>query len=76
MTIPRVGEPSRSQADDGWWVARDEETGIVSQGQTRQYVLGNLDEVVVFHNSQIGESVATLEHNEKYLRISVLIRLR
>jgi predicted RNase H-like HicB family nuclease len=29
-----------------WWVAKDEETGVVSQGKTRQEALENLDEAL------------------------------
>lgn len=32
--------------EDEWWVARDTETGVASQGQTRQAALENLDEAV------------------------------
>lgn len=29
-----------------WWVARDDETGVASQGRTREDALANLDEAV------------------------------
>lgn len=32
--------------DDGWWIARDTETGVTSQGKTRQESLENLDEAL------------------------------
>lgn len=32
--------------EDGGWVARDEEVGVTSQGETRQEALENLDEAV------------------------------
>jgi len=32
--------------DDGWWSAIDAETGVASQGETRQTALENLDEAV------------------------------
>lgn len=34
------------EEDDGWWSAIDEETGVASQGETRQAALENLDEAV------------------------------
>jgi len=34
------------EADDGWWSAIDKETGVASQGSTRQEALKNLDEAV------------------------------
>lgn len=32
--------------DDGWWTARDVETGVTSQGETREEALANLNEAV------------------------------
>lgn len=32
--------------EDDWWVAKDEETGVVSQGRTRETALENLDEAL------------------------------
>lgn len=37
------------------WVARDEDTGVTSQGQTRQAALENLDEAVAGYHGA-GES--------------------
>ncbi len=34
------------EEDDGGWSAIDEETGVASQGETRQEALANLDEAV------------------------------
>lgn len=35
-----------------WWVAEDEETGVTSQGRTRQTALENLDEALEgFHGA-------------------------
>ena len=30
--------------EDDWWVARDDDTGIANQGETREAALENLDE--------------------------------
>lgn len=32
--------------DDGWWIAKDTETGVVSQGESRVDALNNLDEAL------------------------------
>ena len=32
--------------EEKWWVAKDEQTGVVSQGKTRQAALENLDEAL------------------------------
>jgi len=32
--------------EDDWWVAEDEETGVTSQGRTREAALVNLDEAL------------------------------
>lgn len=34
------------EEDDGWWSAIDEETGVASQGSTREEALDNLDEAM------------------------------
>ena len=56
-----------TQADDGWWVARDEATGVASQGETRQDALDNLDEAVALHKGEIGESIDTWEEEKEAL---------
>lgn len=39
--------------DEGdWWVARDEETGVTSQGKTRTEALENLDEAVAGYHGE------------------------
>ncbi|SDX92684.1 type II toxin-antitoxin system HicB family antitoxin [Halopenitus persicus] len=48
-----------SEADDGWWVAVDEGTGVASQGPTRQRALENLDDAVeLTERAQRDESAA------------------
>lgn len=42
---------------DGWWSAVDEETGVASQGETREEALENLDEAVALHKGETGEPV-------------------
>ncbi|SNR67239.1 Predicted nuclease of the RNAse H fold, HicB family [Halorubrum ezzemoulense] len=56
-----------TQADDGWWVARDEATGVASQGETREDALANLDEAVALHKGEIGESIDTWEEEKEAL---------
>lgn len=36
------------------WVATDLETGVASQGETRETALENLDEAVAVHRGEIG----------------------
>lgn len=56
-----------TQANDGWWVARDEETGVASQGETRQNAHDNLNEAVALHKGEIGKSIDSSEEEEKVL---------
>ena len=56
-----------TQADDGWWVARDEATGVASQGETRQDALDNLDEAVALHKGETGDSVDNWEEEKEVL---------
>jgi len=57
-----------TQEDDGWWAARDEATGVASQGETRQDALDNLDEAVALHKEEIGESIDTPEEEKEALK--------
>lgn len=43
--------------EDGWWVATDEETGVASQGETREEALEMLDEAVALYKGEIGRPV-------------------
>lgn len=36
------------------WVAEDVETGVASQGSTREAALENLDEAVALYNGEVG----------------------
>ncbi|OYR69878.1 type II toxin-antitoxin system HicB family antitoxin [Halorubrum ezzemoulense] len=56
-----------TQADDGWWVACDEATGVASQGETRQDALDNLDEAVALHKGKTGDSVDNWEEEKEVL---------
>jgi predicted RNase H-like HicB family nuclease len=40
--------------EDDWWVAKDVETGVTTQGQSRTVALENLDEAVALHDGDIG----------------------
>jgi predicted RNase H-like HicB family nuclease len=60
-------EPTITLTDEGdWWVARDIETGVISQGRTRQAALENLDEAVAGHR---GEGTEPTEDNLRSLGI-------
>ena len=55
---------SLSLGEDGeLWVARDEDTGVTSQGPTRQAALGNLDEAVAGYHGH-GDSPTDEELRE------------
>ncbi|GAA0283833.1 type II toxin-antitoxin system HicB family antitoxin [Halobacterium noricense] len=38
------------------WMARDEETGVASQGETREAALENLDEAVALYRGDVGRA--------------------
>lgn len=38
--------------EEGLWVARDEETGVASQGRTREDALNNLDEAIAGYHGK------------------------
>ena len=52
---------------DGGWTARDEATGVVSQGETRAEALDNLDEAVALYRGEIGESIDSPEEERAVL---------
>jgi len=58
---------SLSLSEDGEvWVAKDEDTGVASQGETREQALENLDEAVAgFHGA--AESVDSWEEKKAVL---------
>jgi predicted RNase H-like HicB family nuclease len=43
--------------EDGWYVARDEETGVASQGETRPEALANLAEALKLHERSVPDEV-------------------
>lgn len=53
---------------DDWWVATDVETGVTSQGETREEALENLDEAVALSRGEVGESIDTPEEEREVLR--------
>jgi len=50
------------------WVIIDVETGVTTQGDTRQEALEMLDEAVALHKGESGESIETPEEERKVLR--------
>lgn len=53
--------------EDGWWVAKDEETGVASQGKSREEALEMLDEAVALYKGEIGESMDSWEEEKAVL---------
>jgi len=50
--------------EGNWWVAKDVETGVASQGKTREEALEMMDEAVALHKGEIGEPI---EDEEAFL---------
>lgn len=54
--MSRGVEPTITLTEDGdWWVAKDVETGVTSQGRTRKDALDNLDEALAGYHGE-GET--------------------
>ncbi|WP_135304099.1 type II toxin-antitoxin system HicB family antitoxin [Haloarcula amylovorans] len=51
---------------DGW-VITDVETGVTTQGDTREEALENLDEAVALHKGETGESIDSPEEEREAL---------
>jgi predicted RNase H-like HicB family nuclease len=57
ITLTREGD---------WWLAKDQETGVVSQGRSRQAALENLDEAVAGYH---GEGIPPTDDDLRELGI-------
>ncbi|NHX37836.1 MULTISPECIES: type II toxin-antitoxin system HicB family antitoxin [Halolamina] len=56
---------SLTLSEDGEiWVAKDEDTGVASQGETREEALEMLDEAVALHKGEIGHEPTDEELRE------------
>ena len=60
---PHEGE-IRLWREDDWWVAKDVETGVTTQGESRDVALANLDEAVALHNDEVGSEPTDEELRE------------
>jgi predicted RNase H-like HicB family nuclease len=50
--------------ENGWWVAKDVDTGVTTQGESRETALENLDEAVALHEGDIGREPSEEELRE------------
>lgn len=50
--------------EDDWWIAKDVDTGVTTQGPSREQALANLDEAVALHNGEIGREPTDEELRE------------
>ena len=64
----RNGEPHEEEIrlwrEDDWWVAKDVETGVTTQAESRAAALDNLDEAVALHEGEIGREPTDEELRE------------
>lgn len=64
----RDGEPHDGEIhlwrEDDWWIAKDIETGVTTQGPSREDALTNLDEAVALHTDEIGREPSDEELRE------------
>jgi len=42
--------------EDGWWIAKDVDTDITTQGESRTAALENLDDAVALHDDERGRA--------------------
>ncbi len=42
--------------EDNWWIAKDVETGVTTQGESREAALENLDDAVALHDGDRGRA--------------------
>ncbi len=41
--------------EEGWWIAKDVDTGVTTQGETREMALANLDDAVQLFEDETGK---------------------
>lgn len=58
----------RMWREDGIWVITHVETGVTTQGQTRETALEMLDEALALHKGESGESIDTPEEEREALQ--------
>ncbi len=69
----RNGDPDhedeiRMWREDDHWIITDVETGVTTQGETREEALEMLDEAVALYHGETGESIDTPEEERDALR--------
>ena len=47
--------------EEGWWIAKDVDTGVTTQGETREAALANLDEAVKLFEDETGPAPTDAE---------------
>lgn len=64
----RDGDPHEGEIrlwrEDEWWIAKDTDTGVTTQGQSREAALDNLDEAVALYKGEIGREPTDEELRE------------
>jgi len=50
--------------EDDWWIAKDIETGVTTQGSSRHAALENLDDAVALHTGETGREPSDEELRE------------
>lgn len=67
-TSTRDGTPHEDEIrlwrEDDWWIAKDVETGVTTQGESRDAALENLDEAVALYRGEIGHEPTDEELEE------------
>lgn len=58
----------RMWREGDWWVITDVETGVTTQGETREEALEMLDEAVALYHGETGESIDTPEEEREAIR--------
>lgn len=50
--------------EDDWWIAKDVDTGVTTQGESREKALVNLDDAVALHREETGRAPTDEELRE------------
>lgn len=52
---------TRLWQEDGWWIAKDVDTGLTTQGESRDEALDNCDDAVALHTGERGRDLTDEE---------------
>jgi predicted RNase H-like HicB family nuclease len=60
----RHDDEIRLWREDDWWIAKDVDTGVTTQGESREEALANLDDAIALYDGETGRPPTDAELQE------------